>query len=237
VRTGKHDPQDLNLFRYAGGDPINRADPSGLTYSDTEFDICYYGDDDDDDDDDDCVGTEGFSYMTGAACPVDDGSSPPRPLPVQCDVQLWADSAVSPQDPIKHTFLELTYYNPNTGADSVTTLEAGPVPKSAGPDPFILNDWMNKFSSPGPSGGSELFDFASEYSSAALCGEAALITYAFNNTYKDNTVSYNALLGPNSNTFARWLLGQGWKMTIPSDLSLELLVVAWGWYAAMPPNP
>jgi hypothetical protein len=218
-----NNPQSWNKYAYTLGDPVNYFDPKGLLAC--NLDGCVDGDDDDDD--------------GGGGQPFQPPSKPtnPPPPPIQCDLQLWADSAVTPSDPFKHTFLELTFYNPNTGISSVTTLEGGPVPKNPKrQDPLLLREWLNKFSSPGNSGGVDLFDFASEYSNGVLCADDAFVSAAFGN-YADNTVSYNAALGPNSNTLTHWLLNHAFFASLPLSTSLELLAIAPGWFSAMPPNP
>jgi RHS repeat-associated protein len=256
-------PQTWNRYPYAGSDPTNNNDPSGLDCGGIQNwqgggcgpGLGEYGDGDNWQymgggyggyTDGGCVvGQDGYleSPIDGYPCGGSDPPPPPAPIPspkpIQCDVQLWGDQAKTVVDPVLHTWLTVSIYNPNNGSRLVTTYEALPVGKDTPLNRllgFPVSFWLNKFSYSGGLPGSELFDFASEYSSAALCADATLIAGAYTR-YHDNTVAYN-LFVTNSNTFTAWLLGQTWgSLQIPTGLSLELLVRALGWFSALPPNP
>jgi RHS repeat-associated protein len=222
ARSRTRNPQDLNLFSYTSNDPINRADPSGLAYCDVDFGICYYGDDDDDDDDDDdCVGTEGFSYVTGASCPV--GNAPPQPDPIDCDIQLLTQDAVFQGDPAQHTILEVEIPDANS-----YFLEAGPVPFTrlgiAGPS------WLNaSVETTAPMYHLPTTAIYGWEEPESVC-ERLLTTFG---SYKQNTILYNNIptavfWGPNSNSFTHSLLNTA-GLSVPWWMSPWLLVYAPGW--------
>jgi hypothetical protein len=136
-----------------------------------------------------------------------------------------------------HTFLVLGTNDPNTGANSTTTIEAGPIPKD-GKDFSLTNiaaggDWLNTLNY-GTTAGTQVYNFNEEYTNEQLCNFESRLNTA-DTAYRNSTVTYN-LLGPNSNTFTAYMLRQA-GMSLPSPVSFSLFFTAPGWFSAMPPNP
>ena len=81
-----------------------------------------------------------------------------------------------------------------------------------------------------------VYNFNQEYNNAQLCSDVSWLG-ATNQKYQNDKVTYNVLVGPNSNTFVAWILDQAPWMSLPGATQAYLAVQAPGWFAVMPPNP
>jgi RHS repeat-associated protein len=92
-------PASWNRYAYAGGDPVNRNDPTGLSSCALDDPLCNpFAVDPDDDDDDDggegitnpCFASNGFEPMPSPFC--QGGGPPETPVPQDsCDLRLTAE--------------------------------------------------------------------------------------------------------------------------------------------------
>jgi RHS repeat-associated protein len=120
------DPQTWNRYPYAGGDPVNRVDPSGRDYvdpidpslcdGDSGFLSCDPGGPGFCDAsegpgacDNTCVAADGFTPMPGPNCAADGGALPVAAPPVEldCTLKLFRRPAKFKGDPGQHTYLDL----------------------------------------------------------------------------------------------------------------------------------
>jgi hypothetical protein len=89
--------------------------------------------------------------------------------------------------------------------------------------------------------GSTIWDFKTfsgiggGYTNSQLCDFIANLGVAAGN-YVPNVVTYNPLLGPNSNTFTAYMLSQA-GLQIPALVQAYLALFAPGFFTSMPANP
>jgi hypothetical protein len=131
---------------YAGGDPVNRNDPTGLFSCALDDPLCNpFGFDSDDDDDDGgetinypCYAPNGFEPSPSPGC---QGGGPPQPTQPtqpqpQCSITEFARGVPFAGSPASHTYLEII--DPYLRMDDI--LEGGP---SNPHSPFSNMSWGN----------------------------------------------------------------------------------------------
>ncbi len=166
---------------------------------------------------------------------------PPPPTatakPLECDVHL-VGSPINGLGAL-HTYLEWDIFDPNTDIHFANTIEGYPMSKVDPTIPatavqiFTNQAWLNGYLGDGTNipprsgpGGSEIFDFAREYSSGQLCSDIASLNAA-TARYPNNTITYNVVTRT-SNTFTSYLLGQA-GMQLPSYFNPWISIAAPGW--------
>jgi RHS repeat-associated protein len=224
-------PASWNRYAYAGGDPVNRNDPTGLSSCALDDPLCNpFGFDSDDDDDDDggetinypCYAPNGFEPMPSPGC---QGGGPPQPKqpssPVaSCSISLWQRPAPTSNGPGWHTYISVTETYGSSPA--VTDFEGGPQGGLLG----IGGTLTGTIAAPGAGlrgistgpGNSDAtgpglqfnYEVGKTYSGSNACADFAkllsLVT-AYNDGSKV-TYSFLAVGGYNSNSFTYTLLTQ-----------------------------
>jgi hypothetical protein len=222
-------PSGLNGYAYASNDPGNRIDVAGT---------------------DDCL-IDGCQIYPGNQCffdPLDPtpnpqcppGTTPPPPRdptsrdvqPIQCDILLWHQSALFKNDPAQHTYIQLFSHDPNTGNQSDVYLEGFPSSVlGAVTGTATLDKSVSVGSSLYSTPASLSQDF---YKEPGLCQKEIQLAGRFN-SYKNGTVTYNGLDGPNSNSFTWTLLHDVGLDSAISFLSFAYLTLsAPGWGVFVP---
>jgi RHS repeat-associated protein len=217
-------PASWNRYAYAGGDPVNRNDPTGLSSCALDDPLCNpFAVDPDDDDDDDggetinypCYAPNGFEPMPGPGC---QGGGPPQPTPqppvADCTIELFQRPTPS-GGPAKgwgqHTYIYVSDSDyPGVAFTNIPPglmIEGGPQngkltgfinPPGQG---LAAGKWnaSNPFSSTNQEVGGEL-------TGPQACGDIISLLNAVNNYNSGPKVPYAFLGTTNSNAFTYTLL-------------------------------
>jgi RHS repeat-associated protein len=194
---GGQNPQGFNLYGYAHNDPVNRDDPTGmLDACELSYDLC------------DTSGGGGGGggtdcnpdYVEGSSCPPYEPTLPPPPPTPECFCRLkyrlvddWrarlfhgTHSFWDIKDDIGQEYIVTGGPSNNDGTGFLNV--SWPTPSKAG-----LNANGKLWYDTGTSAGNCLFAEGIEF---------------FAYLYPNDTVTYNARTGPNSNSLARYLGNQ-----------------------------
>ena len=240
-------PLSWNRYTYVGNDPVGSNDPSGLDYicitatSETGQPICYYNAYDAASKQPPDPSTQVGGPTLGLGVPILVPPllaflfGPPHPPIFQsapeCEVDLFAQPAVSVLSPLDHTFLEVQ------DLDHVPHyLEGFPQPKTSGGS-LLGPAWLNHANGFGTHLYTTPLRVVDSWSvPQGICN--ALITKV--DLYADNTVTYNNSVmlwwGPNSNSFTHSLLNIV-RLSVPSWINWVLDADAPGWINTSVPFP
>lgn len=216
-------PQNLDLYTYGGSDPVNRAEIIEGCVPEWDSDCCPH---------------EGLGFCDplypptggggggggspcgadGVACPPSDPEPPPPPAAPQCFCQLKYRRLNVKHNPVGFTH-SFWYVQPSNGQQEILT--SGPTEEGGG---GYLDSYREV--------GSEIYlgtdtVYASTWFNSGVSANNCLGVQIMESRFlifPDNHYRYSAALGPNSNTFARWLTeGSGFDPSSPPG--------AWGWNA------